>query len=165
MNKIKSMLIVVNLLLLISYFNWSVYAKEKIIDQGKLVLLKLAPIDPRSLMQGDYMALNYEVNVISKKVNIPKRGFCLLKIDSNGVGHRIALIKNFRSEQNNQIAVKYFFSGTEFWPGIHVGAESYFFEEGQGKKFEAALYGGLKIDGNGNSVLVGLYDKHFKLIR
>ncbi len=26
-----------------------------------MVLLRLAPVDPRSLMQGDYMRLNYEL--------------------------------------------------------------------------------------------------------
>jgi uncharacterized membrane-anchored protein len=47
---------------------------------------------------------------------------------------------------------------------MHIGAESYFFEEGQAKKFEVARYGGIKVDDAGNSVLVGLYDKNHKLI-
>ena len=28
---------------------------------GKPVVLKIAPVDPRSLMQGDYMVLNYAI--------------------------------------------------------------------------------------------------------
>ncbi|MFX7329222.1 GDYXXLXY domain-containing protein, partial [Acinetobacter baumannii] len=33
--------------------------KEMLLKEGQLVLLPLAPVDPRSLMQGDYMALRY----------------------------------------------------------------------------------------------------------
>ncbi len=42
---------------------------------------------------------------------------------------------------------------------LHIGAESFFFEEGQADKYEKAKYGGLKVDGKGNSLLVGLYDE------
>ena len=38
---------------------WVVWSNERILSGGQTVLLELAPVDPRSLMQGDYMALNY----------------------------------------------------------------------------------------------------------
>ncbi len=50
-------LIGLNLLLVLVAFNYSVYTKEKTLEAGTLVLLELAPVDPRSLMQGDYMVL------------------------------------------------------------------------------------------------------------
>jgi uncharacterized membrane-anchored protein len=164
MTKVKSIFIIINLFLLIGYFNWSIYAKERILEKGKLVLLELAPVDPRSLMQGDYMHLNYKENTFSEKTKLPKRGFCVLKIDSNQVGHRIALIKDMSALRKDEIAVKYFFDGNEYWPSIHIGSESYFFQEGEEKKYEAAKYGALKIDESGNSILIGLYDKDLKLI-
>ena len=60
MKKYSSILIIANLVLLLVYFNWSVYQKEQTLKEGQLVLLQLAPVDPRSLMQGDYMRLNYK---------------------------------------------------------------------------------------------------------
>lgn len=60
MKKYSRILIIVNLILLLGYFNWSVYQKEQTLKDGQLVLLQLAPVDPRSLMQGDYMRLNYK---------------------------------------------------------------------------------------------------------
>lgn len=164
MTKVKSIFIIINLFLLIGYFNWSIYSKERILNEGKLVLLELAPVDPRSLMQGDYMRLNYAESAFSEKTKMPKRGFCLLKLDSNKVGHRIALIKDMRPLGKGEVAVKYFFDGNEYWPSIHIGSESYFFEEGKGEKYEVARYGALKTDGSGNSILIGLYDKDLKLI-
>ena len=62
MKKYKWAIIVVNLILLLAYFNYSVFQKERILKDGKLILLELAPVDPRSLMQGDYMELWYKIS-------------------------------------------------------------------------------------------------------
>ena len=35
--------------------------KERVLRDGATVLLRLAPRDPRSLMQGDFMQLNYRL--------------------------------------------------------------------------------------------------------
>jgi uncharacterized membrane-anchored protein len=42
---------------------------------------------------------------------------------------------------------------------MNIGAEAYFFEEGTAEMYEVAKYGGVKIDNDGNSLLVGLYDE------
>ena len=164
MNKVKTIFVIINLLVLIGYFNWSIYAKEKILSEGKLVLLELAPVDPRSLMQGDFMNLNYRESDFPSKTKLAKRGFCILRLDSNRVGHRVGLKKELTPLGKDHVAVKYFFNGNDYFSSIHIGSEAYFFEEGQGKKYERAKYGALKIDENGNSVLIGLYDKELKLI-
>ena len=41
--------------------NWTIWQRERQIETGLVVRLELAPIDPRSLMQGDYMALRFAV--------------------------------------------------------------------------------------------------------
>lgn len=48
---------------------------------------------------------------------------------------------------------------------IFLGAESFFFEEGQDTLYQKAVYGGLKVDGKGQSLLVGLYDENFHYIQ
>ena len=35
--------------------------RQGLLRNGRTVYLELAPVDPRSLLQGDYMALNYAV--------------------------------------------------------------------------------------------------------
>ncbi|MFT6791681.1 MAG: hypothetical protein ACJA04_000891 [Cellvibrionaceae bacterium] len=45
-------------ILVLGVLNYGIYQKQKIKDHGEIVLLELAPVDPRSLMQGDYMRLN-----------------------------------------------------------------------------------------------------------
>ena len=55
MKNYKSILILLNLGILLILFNKSLLHKEDTLANGTLVLLELAPVDPRSLMQGDYM--------------------------------------------------------------------------------------------------------------
>ena len=48
---------------------------------------------------------------------------------------------------------------------LFFGAESFFFEEGQADVYENAVYGGLKVNGKGQSLLIGLYNEKFQLIQ
>lgn len=154
MNKTKLIIIACNLLLLLIYFNCSVNQKEEILSDGKLILLRLAPVDPRSLMQGDYMDLNYEISDSDNGFNRPKRGFCVVTLDENGVGNRVRLQAKRKPLNEGEYLIEYHQAD---WR-ISIGAESFFFEEGQAEKFEKAMYGGVRVDEKGNSVLVGLYD-------
>jgi uncharacterized membrane-anchored protein len=143
------------------YFNHSVANKEKLLKDGQLVLLELAPVDPRSLMQGDYMALRYKISEDIRAENIPKRGYCVVLLDNNGVASKVRFQKNLTPLNNDEHLINYTSSGK--W-NINIGAESFFFQEGQAKKYDKAKYGGVKIDKSGNSLLIGLYDGHLKKI-
>ena len=153
MKTYKWIIIIVNLCLLLGYFNYSVYQKEEIINNGKLILLELAPRDPRSLIQGDYMNLNYSISR-NPKTDL-KRGFCVVKIDSNGVAQKQRFQKNRLPVGKDEYLIE--FTSKNRW-NLNIGTESYFFQEGKAEKYVSAKYGGLKIDKQGNSVLVGLYN-------
>ncbi len=66
--------------------NLSIQTKEDIKANGETVLLQLAPVDPRSLMQGDYMALRF---AITQGLNV-ESGYqdkrLPLKLDEHRVG-------------------------------------------------------------------------------
>ena len=53
--------IVAGLVLVLGLANYNIWSKERILSEGKAVVLALAPVDPRSLMQGDYMSLDFQV--------------------------------------------------------------------------------------------------------
>src|SRR5690606_14717090 len=55
-------IILITFILIVFFFFIAVIQKERTIKEGELVLLELAPIDPRSLIQGDYMQLNYTIS-------------------------------------------------------------------------------------------------------
>jgi uncharacterized membrane-anchored protein len=131
--------------------------KEEILSDGKLILLRLAPVDPRSLMQGDYMELNYEISDDNISLSGLKRGFCVVTLDENGVGKKVRLQAKRTPLNKGEHLIEYHQAD---WR-ISIGAESFFFEEGQAEKFEKAKYGGVRVDAKGNSVLVGLYDSTY----
>lgn len=162
MKRYKWILIVLNLLILLVYFNFSVSKKERILKDGRLILLELAPVDPRSLMQGDYMSLSYAIADLESDKKIPKRGFCVIKLDSNQVAKRVRFQKEKTPLSQSEHLIEY--TAPNEW-SVNIGAESYFFQEGETEKFEKAKYGGIRIDKHGNSVLVGLYNEKLKLIK
>ena len=55
-------LLALALLLPIAVSQWQVHSYDRILGSGQRVLLRLQPVDPRSLMQGDYMVINYELS-------------------------------------------------------------------------------------------------------
>ncbi|HMT00386.1 MAG TPA: GDYXXLXY domain-containing protein, partial [Saprospiraceae bacterium] len=82
MKNIKWWIILINLILLLVYFNGSIISKEDLLKNGKLILLELAPVDPRSLMQGDYMSLRYKISEGLKSDSLAKQGYCVVKQDA-----------------------------------------------------------------------------------
>jgi len=163
----RNYIIVATLILFALFFVRAVMQKEETIKEGRLVLLPLAPVDPRSLMQGDYMRLNYALNADLRATNIKKedlnkRGYILLALDDQNRGTFKGISKDLPAvDGEDVIAVKYF-----NWDGfdLSVGAESYFFQEGKDSLYEQAKFGGLRIDQQGNSVLIGLYKENLERI-
>ena len=153
--------IIVNLIVVLIFFNLSVVKKENILSDGKLILLELAPVDPRSLMQGDYMDLRYAIGDDVKYVKNLKRGFLVVELQENGVAERRRVQEKVTKLNKNEYLIEF---NKREWSGIQIGAESFFFQEGDAEKYEKAKYGGLKVDNKGNSVLIGLYDENRKKI-
>ncbi|MFK7774755.1 MAG: GDYXXLXY domain-containing protein [Saprospiraceae bacterium] len=163
MRNIKTIVILFNLVCLIGYINWATFHKEKTISEGTLMLFELRPVDPRSLMQGDYMDLRYAAanqGRTKDKDELPKFGFGVVTLDKNSVVTLSRYQESKTPLEEGEFLIKYAIHRR----GVSFGAESYFFEEGTGERFEKAEYGGLRVDDEGKSILIGLYDKDFKFI-
>jgi uncharacterized membrane-anchored protein len=133
--------------------NGLVWQKEQLLASGRMVLLDLAPRDPRSLMQGDYMELRYVVagNV---PTDAPRDGAVVLRVDPNGVASYERVYDGGPLAPNEQL-LRY----RRRDHNVRLGAESYFFQEGHADRYAAARYGELKVTPSGDAVLVGLRDE------
>ena len=62
-------------------------SKEILLRTGQTVKLELAPLDPRSLLQGDYVRLNYKISQLPSEVAFGDnyRVQLVLHPDENGV--------------------------------------------------------------------------------
>ena len=160
MKKYRPILVFLNLIMLLGFVNYSIFEKEALLEEGRLVLLRLAPVDPRSLMQGDYMELRYDMHEIERDETLPKKGYCILKKDTLNIFKIVRLQEKPQPLKSDEVLLKYA-SGKR---GVSLGAESYFFEEGTADVYDEAKFGGLKIDKEGNSLLFGLFNNDYLLL-
>ncbi|RUY82729.1 GDYXXLXY domain-containing protein, partial [Mesorhizobium sp. M7A.F.Ca.CA.001.10.2.1] len=51
----------------IGFLSWIIAGRAAILRNGKEVLLKIEPVDPRDLLRGDYIILGYDISRIPVK--------------------------------------------------------------------------------------------------
>lgn len=152
----RKILLVAVVMLILTTINFKIYQTEHYIKYGKSIYLKLAPVDPRSLMQGDYMALRYEIENILGDSNLEDNKI-VLTLDKN----RVAKIKSFDKIENlgkNEFIVS--FKKKLYRAKLKI-AHRYYFQEGKSKIYQKAVYGKFKTNGS-KMILVNLADKDFK---
>jgi uncharacterized membrane-anchored protein len=145
----------------LGWINIEIVRKERLINGGEPVFLQLAPLDPRSLIQGDYMVLRYAITDNLDEEQLPRTGKLVVRRDDRSVASFVRL-----HDQRQQLASDEFllnFHQTD--SRIFIGAESFFFQEGQAAVFEAAEYAELRVDETGQSVLVGLRDANLRQLQ
>ena len=137
--------------------NYLIVTKEKTLASGRTMLLELAPVDPRSLIQGDYMELRYALARGIPKGQLKRdKGQIVVSLDKDAVAR---FVRIHRGERLNEGEHLLFYRNRG---ELRLGAESFMFQEGDAKLYSKAKYGELKVDASGRSVLVGLRGEDFK---
>lgn len=142
--------------IILGVVNYAIWEKEHMLAEGRTVLLELAPRDPRSLMQGDYMVLNYHL-ADALRAKLPMRsadGLAVVKIGAQGQAVFERLHRAGEKLQPDEALIRFRKRGDT----VRIGAEAFFFEEGQAEVYAAAKYGELKTARDGDVLLVGLRD-------
>ncbi|WP_421206397.1 GDYXXLXY domain-containing protein [Aeromonas sp. 601027] len=151
-------------LAILAGINATVWRYEYAMSSGEVVLLRLAPVDPRSLMQGDYMRLNYEIarELTSRdaRANQDKGSDTLvIRLDAHQVATLVADGKPDRLASDERLLQVH--QSERQW---QIGPDAYFFEEGTGEQYEAARYGEFRLQADGKTLLVGLRDEAYQPI-
>ncbi len=153
-------IIALNSILFLAVANFSVFQKEELLRSPDSVVLSLAPVDPRSLIQGDYMRIRYAASVKAEMQKDLADGFIFVKQDKKGV-HQFSSISGLNGNpKEGEIKIRFRKRGSI----VRIGAESFFFQEGDAKFYENAKYGLLKVSPAGDVLLAGLMDEKMKLI-
>lgn len=138
---------------ILAFVNVNIFQTETRLTQGQVIFLQLAPVDPRSLMQGDYMQLNYALNnELSMLSDLPEKGQLVLKLD----GQKVATFS--RVYQGGDLAADEIllnYRRLEYGQ-VQIGPDSFFFQEGHADDYAEARYAALRVADNGQSLLVGL---------
>lgn len=150
----KKIILIVLSLGIFAILNYAIYEKEQLKARGETVYLELAPVDPRSLMQGDYMRLRYAIEAgISPELAAQqkKRGYIVIALDEN----QVARFVRFHAGEPLQPGEKLLFYQNSNRT-IRIVPDSFLFQERHAQYYETAKYGEFKFDKRDKHILVGL---------
>lgn len=146
--------------------NLSIFSKERQLADGETLYMALAPVDPRSLMQGDYMALDYAVSRAVREALWSRRtdtenytapdnqdGFVVVRRDVRGVGEFVRLDDGSPLAEAERRLQFRFREGQ-----VKLATNAFFFQEGTGELYGPARYGAFRVSPKGELLLVALHD-------
>jgi hypothetical protein len=145
--------------------NIGIWQKETLIRDGQPLFVPLAPLDPRSLMQGDYMALAFALP--------PGLGEYALAVPSGGGRWHVVAVRDARGVA----AFRRYDGGsgplapgemriqlTRKPRGWTLATDAWFFAEGDAERWTHARYGEFRVDAQGRALLVGMRDEALRPI-
>ena len=181
-SKISLLVAIVGLLIVLVVVNLGIKKYETHLATAQKVLLQLAPVDPRSLMQGDYMALDYAISEQimaaieqqlaatdnQKKIDtlytLSQDGLVVIKKDPQGVGNFLRLLDQPKEDPltlaKDELLLAYRLRHGQ----LKIATNAFFFEEGQAAAFEQAKYGLFRVNDKGEPLLTHLVNSEFEVI-
>lgn len=150
--------------------NFSIVGKERQLVTGKVVYIELAPVDPRSLMQGDYMALRFKIAndarpAMERSPSDVRRfrgqgdlasadGRMVAALDPSSVA-TYRRLDDGTALAGNEILLRYRVREGQ----VKFATNAFFFQEGTASRYAAARYGEFRVAPDGELLLTGLRDK------
>jgi uncharacterized membrane-anchored protein len=135
--------------------NGGIWQKENLIAHGQPLFVPLVPVDPRSLMQGDYMALRFAFSDAVHVADIPlaagQRPHVVAKRDARGIATVV------RPDLGAPLAADELRIELSPKNGDWVlVTDAWFFKEGEAERWAGAKYGEFRVGKDGRALLVGL---------
>lgn len=134
---------------------------EWLLSHGQLIKLQLEPLDPRSLIQGDYVRLRYTISepplFADKNDDATSKGKITVVLAPNqatGVYEYRRVYTKGETLAPGEVRLNGNKNGYE---GIEFGIETYFIPEGTGRIYERdAKFAEVKVSAGGDAILVRL---------
>lgn len=151
------------LLLVLAVANIGIWQKERLISEGQPVFIALAPADPRSLMQGDFMRLNFlalnAFDGMATEDRRSKRPQIVMQRGDRDVADTVGLY------DGKPLAPGQFLMELTPKNGRWVlVTDAWFFKEGEAARWEKARYGEFRVMPDGRALLVGLRGEHLEAL-
>jgi uncharacterized membrane-anchored protein len=138
--------------IILAAVNWTIYGRERHLAEGRVVLLELAPVDPRSLMQGDFMALRFQLeNSIYGGRGEVDDGRVVVRVDERGVGSFVRRDDGTPLAEG-EVALRYRVRAGR----VKFATNAFFFEEGRAAEYQRARFGEFRVARSGDLLLTGL---------
>ncbi|MBL8519662.1 MAG: GDYXXLXY domain-containing protein [Betaproteobacteria bacterium] len=165
----QRVIIALGLVLVLAAANLTVREREALIAEGAPLYLELAPVDPRSLMQGDYMRLRFAIDpliwpgnrfgAMGQVLDRPPDGSAVIRRDARGVGVFDRIHKGEALGPGESL-IQYRLRKHE----VRIVTNAWFFQEGTAEQFARARYGEFRVAPNGQALLVALRDQDLQVL-
>ncbi len=174
----KKMIPLVLALLSIAVFLGLIFKNEWHINHSQSIYVRLQPVDPRSIIQGDYMALNYQLYFAPQHSNpesnnqaninqqdqifsghyfdevINNKSSVLTYVELDA--HRRVIHSYFESPKNVRTARLILQNPNNRYNQLYPASRSFLFAEGLADCYQQAEYAEFKVDEQGNAILTAL---------
>lgn len=136
----------------IGFLSWTISGRASVLRDGREVLLKVQPIDPRDLLRGDYVILGYDISNLQVSLFAnPGAGdpdysakpvWVVLRKGTDGVFHPASAALDrpeLKDIQPDDVVIR---GTTNGWPAsggpvfVQYGLERFYLPEGEGKQIE-----------------------------
>ncbi len=139
-------------LLVLLLVDYGIYKREHLLRNGRVVLLELSPVDPRSLLQGDYMRLSFAVaDEAVRRGQAQADGHVVVSLDGRRIGS-FRRLGGAEALARDEVALRYRLRGGQ----MRFATDAYFFEEGTGSAYSTARYGEFRVGPDGDMILTRL---------
>ena len=141
--------------------NMKMMQYNAVLNEGESVILEIEPIDPRSLLQGDYMVLNYAIlNNIERQDDFPKKFYALIQRNEQGIVDICRMSDTVPTDFSGCVPNVYLPLKTDGWQ-TRLPSQDYFFPSGKEKYYSTAAYAEYRFK-DGVLLLARLLDEHLK---
>ncbi|WP_372663693.1 GDYXXLXY domain-containing protein [Cohnella sp.] len=154
----KTSLILLVITLQLGFLAYQTASSERLLMTGTSIKLEITPIDPRSMLQGDYVTLNYSISTVPEAFEEELDSYrslskikVILSSDERGVHVFNRLYRSGETIGDNEIVVN---GKTSGWRLIYYGIETFFVPEGTGLEVERnARFAYVRVSADGDAVL------------
>ena len=122
--------------------------REWILRTGRTVWLRTAPVDPRDVMRGDYVRMDYEISRVDRSLwrdglaatglatgaaKGERRVYAALRVDAGGIAE-VTSLSDRRPKEG--LYLRGSFRPSRDWDRVRYGLEAFFMEQGRAKEME-----------------------------
>ena len=164
---VRNKVAIISGIIVLLLINWSIAGKEQHLNEGEIVYMQLAPVDPRSLMQGDYMMLRFAIardiyNRLPKthgkhtwrRNNVAaKDGKVIVSLDKDAIAN-FSRLEDGQPLASNEILLRFRIREGS----VKFATNAFFFQEGHAAVYQNARYGQFRVDKKGELLLTSMYD-------
>lgn len=149
----------------VAIFSVMILQHEMHLKQAKTIYIALEPVDPRSMLQGDYMRLRYALN--------------LRDVDQADIKNQSSIVAYARLDRQQRVSAMHFQHSkaanaeirlilknpTNQLQDLYPAANSFMFAEGLEPCYAQAQFAELKVDVNGKAMLANLLDQNLQSLQ